>query len=180
MGKKKGKLGKLLAFTAGAAAAGTLCYVYKDKIKEFVEDMHLDSVTSKVKSFVTDKVPNKCSDDEFFDEDEFDEEAEAPASSQNRGYVSLSINPSDSEEKFSPTDSLDLDSDLDATSSTKKEESNLYTASSSGAEEMQEMKFAESTSYSEPSAYEYEGLSDVSEDPDTLAEEDALDGPAAD
>ncbi len=154
MSKKGGTIVKLVAFVAGVAAIGTACYVYRDKIKEFFEKIELKDKLDTAKSFVTDKVLG-TKDDDFFDDAEFfDDEAEEQEDSSNRGYTSININSEDDEKPSTP---------VAAPVETPAAKTVL----------LNEQDFA---SEEEETAFEYEGLSDVSEDEDVLAEEATLDG----
>lgn len=154
MSKKGGTIVKLVAFVAGVAAIGTACYVYKDKIKEFFEKIELKDKLNTAKSFVTDKVLG-TKDDDFFDDAEFfDDEAEEPEDSSNRGYTSININSEDEEKPAEP---------ITASVETPVSKTVL----------LNEKDFAPEQ---EETTFEYEGLSDVSEDEDVLAEEATLDG----
>lgn len=152
MSKKVGSIVKVITVAAGIAAVGTACYLYKDKIKEFFEKLNLKEKVDTAKSFVSDKfLPNK--EDDFFDDaDFFDDETSDSEENSNRGYTSLNLANEDTEAVVSDT--------------------------RSPSEEMEEIKPVEATETEdeEETGYEYEGLSDVSEDEDVLAEESALDG----
>lgn len=156
MSKKGGTIVKLVAFVAGVAAIGTACYVYKDKIKEFFEKIELKDKLDTAKSFVTDKVLGSKDDDFFDDAEFFDDEAEEPEDSSNRGYTSININ-SEDEEKEIPSTPVTAPVEAPAAKTVL----------------LNERDFA---SEKEETAFEYEGLSDVSEDEDVLAEEATLDG----
>lgn len=156
MSKKGGTIVKLVAFVAGVAAIGTACYVYKDKIKEFLEKIELKDKLNQAKSFVTDKVLGTKEDDFFDDAEFFDDEAEESEDSSNRGYTSINMNSEDEEQPSAP---------ISAAASTEPPVSKTVLLS--------EQDFA---SEEEETGFEYEGLSDVSEDEDVLAEEATLDG----
>lgn len=153
MSKKGGTIVKVVAFVAGVAAIGTACYVYKDKIKEFFDKIELKDKLDTAKTFVTDKVLGS-KDEDFFDDAEFfdDETEEAEEDTSNRGYTSINISP----EEETPV----------ATAAAPVETPVVKTAAS-------ESIFSSDV---EDTSFEYEGLSDVSEDEDVLAEESALDG----
>lgn len=149
MSKKSGTIIKLLAIFAGVAAVGTACYLYKDKIKEFFQKPEVKDKLDTAKTFVTDKVLGNKEDD-FFDDAEFfdDDEDEVPAETSSRGYTSITIS---SEEASSDNEPA------------------LNTAFSTEEDTDSDVEY-------EDIPYENEGLSDVSEDEDVLAEETSLDG----
>lgn len=147
MSKKSGTIIKLLAIAAGVAAAGAACYLYKDKIKEFFQKPEIKDKLDTAKSFVTDKVLGNKEDD-FFDDAEFfdDDEEEAPAETNSRGYTSITI----SNEEPSSAEESSMKPAFSADAATDADDEDI--------------------------PYENEGLSDVSEDEDVLAEETLLDG----
>lgn len=162
MSKKGGTIVKIVAVLAGVAAVGTACYLYKDKIKEFFQKINLKDKIDTAKSFVTDKVLGTGEDDffddaDFFDDDLTEEDADS-TDNGNRGYTSINITADD-------TDSADTEEETpaDDTEETKADTTNA-------AEEAAESEEEEDT------PYENEGLSDVSEDEDVLAEQTSLDG----
>lgn len=151
MSKKGGTIIKIVAVVAGIAAIGTACYVYRDKIKEFFEKIDLKSKLESAKAFINEKILGAKEDDFFDDADFFDDDAtEAEEDTSNRGYTSISIN-GDEDEEAPATKTMD-----------------------DSAEEAEETVTAEDTEEDTP--FEYEGLSDVSEDEDVLEEEASLDG----
>ncbi len=155
MSKKSGTIIKLLAIAAGVAAVGTACYLYKDKIKDFFEKLDVRTKFDTAKSFVTDKVLGNKEEDffddaDFFDDDEDDTEA---ADAGSRGYTSITISSDDSTgEEPAPAPEV---------SATESTVSAVDAAEDEDTEDI---------------PYENEGLSDVSEDEDVLAEETSLDG----
>lgn len=169
---KKSLLGKLFTIAAAAAAIGGACYIFKDKIKasKLYEDLDVDDKLHSLKNIL------KKNDDEedFFDEDEYIFNTEEDDS--NRTYVSLNAEPATAdvpavkeeapkedtpkEDETVPTIALDTipDSENSFTSEdTKKEDTPSDTKGET------------------PTSYDMEGLSDVSEDPDVLMEQDLLD-----
>lgn len=161
MAKNKSTLGKILAFTTTVAAIGGACYIFRDKIKQ-----------SSIYKAAADKCSDlwsKWNDNEFEDEDDFFLEDEdetfdnvfTDEEKKNREYTSITINPKEEEtiEESIPTISL----------TEEKVEAEEITAEPEVAE-------APVTDIAEEvTAYENEGLSDVSEDPDVLEEQDQLD-----
>ena len=156
MSKKGGTIIKIVAVLAGVAAVGTACYLYKDKIKEFFQKINLKDKIDTAKSFVTDKVLGTGDDDFFDDADFFDDDPEEDDSDNgNRGYTSINITADDADtEEETPADD------------TKEETSGATDATEEAAESEEE----------DDTPYENEGLSDVSEDEDVLAEQTSLDG----
>lgn len=155
MSKKSGTIIKLLAIAAGVAAVGTACYLYKDKIKEFFEKLDVRTKFDTAKSFVTDRVLGNKEEDffddaDFFDDDEDDTEA---ADAGSRGYTSITISSDDStdEEPAPAPETSAAEPTVSAVDAAEEEDT-------------------------EDIPYENEGLSDVSEDEDVLAEETSLDG----
>lgn len=155
MSKKSGSFMKVVTVFAGIAAVGAACYIYKDKIKEFFQKAEVKDKLDTAKSFVTDKVLGSKDQDFFDDAEFFDEEAEEPEDNSNRGYTSINISPE--EPAAEP----------------------VKEAVSAKAEEPREITFAtnkDTVTEEEDTPFEYEGLSDVSEDDDVLTEQAALDG----
>lgn len=154
MSKKGGTIVKIVAVLAGVAAVGTACYLYKDKIKEFFQKINLKDKIDTAKSFVTDKVLGTGEDDffddaDFFDDDLTEEDADS-ADNGNRGYTSINITADDA-------------NGADAEEKAPADDTEEEKAETDAAEE-------------EDIPYENEGLSDVSEDEDVLAEQTSLDG----
>ena len=156
MAKKKGVFGKLVAFTTAVAAIGGVCYIFRDKIKESSAFKAASDKAADLYDNVKDKMN---SDDDFlFDEDDdifddfdvpFDDSQSNNSPDSEREYTTISPKASDD------TVSSD-DNDL--------------------SEAIPTIDFGNKISSSEsPSAYENEGLSDTSEDPDVLEDTDKLD-----
>lgn len=157
MSKKGGAIIKIVAVVAGIAAVGTACYVYKDKIKEFFEKIQLKEKFEAAKASITEKLQTNKGDD-FFDDAEFfdDEDVTDVADSGNRGYTPINIT----------TDETEATEDSTASTTAVNEQAAAKDeATASNANE-------------EADSFEYEGLSDTSEDEDVLAEEAAIDGNA--
>lgn len=155
MSKKNSTFGKLLALTTTVAAIGGACYIFRDQIKK----SSLYKKASEKLESLRDKVSNPSTgeeDDFFFDdelEDDFDDDVFNEDAKQNRDYTSITINAKNEDDSI-PTISVDgKPSDL-------KEE----TPSTD-----------ETASKEDITGYENEGLSDVDEDPDVLADMDKLD-----
>jgi hypothetical protein len=152
MAKKHGALGKLIAFTTAVAAIGGVCYVFRDKIKE----SETFKKASDKSNDLYDSVKSKMNNDDFtFDDDwdydnlddDFDDDGDS-TSAGSREYTSLS--PAAKEDNaFNDDDSV---SDSIPIINIKKENDD-----------------------NEVAGYENEGLSDTSEDPDVLEEQDKLD-----
>lgn len=162
MSKKSGSIVKIVAFVAGIAAVGTACYVYKDKIKEFLEKNDVKGKLNQAKDFVSDKLSKNSNEDYFDDAEFFDDDVEEDTS--NRGYTSITIT--------SGEDSEDSESEEEATPAVEAVKEAV-----APVEEKVTIPVEDADSKEEvPEGYEYEGLSDVSEDEDVLADEAALDG----
>ena len=162
---KKSFIGKSLAVIGAAAAIGGVCYVFRDKIKEskIYNDLDMDEKLSKVKSFVNNNMScdDYADDDFFFDEDE---DTSDFSSTTNRGYVALNTDAETITEDSNSTPSLE-----DATEPEKAVSDNSGAIPTISFDDMTELKT------DEPEGYEYQGLSDVSEDPDVLEDQDKLD-----
>lgn len=188
MAKKKSTLGKLFAFATTIAAIGGTCYIFRDKIKQSsIYKTALDKL-----SILTGKDDNDFEDD-FFSEDSADDfEDVFEDTDPNREYTSITINAkeSDSTEEQNLTDSAVEDSI--AKEAHTSEPNNAETAAKTTSDKDTSDKsaitgrFDESIptinlnafSASKPenaSGYENENLSDSSDDPDVLAEQDKLD-----
>ena len=149
MAKKHGALGKLIAFTTAVAAIGGVCYVFRDKIKE----SETFKKASDKANDLYDSVKSKMNNDDFifdddWDDDDFDDDFDDNGDSTSAGsreYTSLT--PAAKEDNTFEDDNSASDSI--PTSDIKKE--------------------------NEVTGYENEGLSDTSEDPDVLEEQDKLD-----
>lgn len=155
MGKKNSTFGKLLAFTTTVAAIGGVCYIFRDQIKESSVYKKASDKFDELRNNMKDKHTDE-EDDFFFDddfEDNFEDDVFAEDAKLNREYTAIIINPKEEKE---------LDS--------SKTESEAIPTISFGNDADNKKSVTE-----EVSGYENEGLSDVSEDPDTLADMDKLD-----
>jgi len=157
MAKKKGALGKLIAFTTTVAAIGGVCYVFRDKIKE---SQAFKTASEKANDlYGTMKSKMGSDDDDFFFDDDWDDESDGDrfdsSDSSNREYTTLTS--SKDQEKDDKDDNVNSDEkdndDSQATDSIPTINLNNETVS----------------------GYENEGLSDTSEDPDVLEDQDKLD-----
>ena len=180
---KKSFLGKVIAITTTIVIIGGACYIFRDKIKASKIYTKLDIPTkfNKAKSFVEDKFASCCKDDAdeddfFFDDDEDDTVTFSTTSdSKSREYISLSpegtskITTVEEESYFEEEifTNSPITEEAPVTEEVEVEEVPIIPTIS--FEEMTELKT------DSPEGYENEGLSDVSEDPDVLADEDALD-----
>lgn len=166
MAKKKNTLGKLLAFTTTVAAIGGTCYIFRDKIKASPLYQKTADKLSSLKDNISDRF---CDDDDFFfdDEDDFEDDFDDifADAEPGREYTSITINAKDSDsDNASDTNApeevipiINFNSSLDSTNVATEENSK------------------KNASDAEVSGYENEGLSDVSEDPDILEDQDKLD-----
>lgn len=179
----KNKLGKFLAFTTGVAAVGGVCYIFRDKIRE-----------SEIYKKVTGTIADWLDKDEDFDDFEFDEDDSfddtglfLDSAKKNREYTSITINSSDEAD-----DSFEFD-ETDEIHTSSEPEQSIEALQDSPADKTDDQMESEDDIVVNPSitndaqiktdatsgivaeAYENEGLSDVSEDPDVLEEQDKLD-----
>ena len=153
----KNKFGKFLAFTTTVAAVGTTCYIFRDKIKE--STLYQKTINALAALLNTEE---DFAEEAFFLDDDFEKEDESSIFSEDnkgREYTSITINA-----KENPTLNLGAmeinEEDLDKAMETSEEQPDQTT----------------NTIEEEPvQAYEYEGLSDVYEDPNILEEQDKLD-----
>lgn len=161
---KKSSLGKFIAFTTAIAAIGGVCYIFRDKIKESAA---FKSASDKAGD-IYDSVKNKLNaeDDLFFDDwdDEFEDE-DTRLSNDNsdepgREYTTISSMQSEPDDSTDETSFVDSDNDDDISIPT------IDLSSSANVNSSEEHI---------PEAYENEGLSDTSDDPDVLEEQDKLD-----
>lgn len=173
MSKKSGSVVKVIAFVAGVAAVGTACYVYKDKIKEFFEKNDVKGKINNAKDFVSEKVLKNKNEDYFDDAEFFDEDDTMEEDTSNRGYTSISITP---EEESGASKTEEPASATKESASVTEEPAFAAKESASVTEEPAPASEANDTEDAAPEEYEYEGLSDVSEDEDVLSDEAALDG----
>lgn len=195
MSKKSGTIIKVVAFAAGIAAVGAACYVYRDKIKEFAEKNDVKGKVNSAKNFVTDQLQKNKNEDDFDDSEFFDELDSEDSSS--RGYTSITIN-SDEDSSSIKEKAVELKDAVvdkakeiketvtkkakDVKETAKDKAENAADTAKDKAEEIKETVAEKASDIKDaveeaiPEEYEYEGLSDVSEDEDALAEEAALDG----
>ena len=175
MAKKKGCLGKLVAFTAVVTAVGGTCYIFRDKIKESALYTLLKDKLSKEDDF----------DEDFFfddDEDEFADEDLFDDSDSNREYSSITINAKKPEEASEPeeaTEAEEVEEAVDTAEEEDKEtvdaEDSIPTIDFSTPDIVSNKASEEMAKAADASGYENEGLSDVSEDADVLEDQDRLD-----
>lgn len=203
MAKKNHTLGKLFAFTTTVAAIGGVCYVFRDQIKQSSIYKKSTECLSKLFEKVSDKFCQDEDDFSFDDEKEDDaafDDIFSEDAKKNREYTSITINQKEDENPEDSAaeeeeDSADISSDEEETGTdalTDKEEAKTTAASETEPKEDIKEIFSDdsiptitfgnnlnaSTDSEESSmfdAYENEGLSDVSEDPDVLEEQDKLD-----
>lgn len=172
MAKKNHTLGKFLALTTTAAAIGGVCYVFRDQIKQSTIYKKSTECFSKLFGKVSDKF---CQDEDdfFFDDQEDDDTAFNDVFSEdakkNREYTSITINQKEEDD--------DVAESSDSISEPKEDIKEIFSDDS-----IPTITFSDNLNASGNSeendkvtAYENEGLSDVSEDPDVLEEQDKLD-----
>lgn len=170
MSKKTGTIIKIVAFVAGIAAVGAACYVYRDKIKEFFEKHDVKGKIDNAKNFITDKFSKNNNEDYFDDAEFFDDDALVDEDTSNRGYTSITIAAEDEDDAEDAKQSVEIKIEA-----TEEEVEEVEETPETVAEEEKE-EVAEDVTEEAPAEFEYEGLSDVSEDEDVLADEAALDG----
>ncbi len=187
----KNKFGKFIAFTTAVAAIGGTCYIFRDKIKN-------SEIYNKICDALTDRLGGDTDFDEFEDDDFDDTELFSEEAKRNREYTSINITgSSESKSDVSENDSenkpeeetpateenTEIKQDeetpvLDDNSESEQEEASVPTENTESdttdtpVSEKDDIVVNPSLT---PSAFEYEGLSDVSEDPDSLEEQDKLD-----
>ncbi|MBR1599809.1 MAG: hypothetical protein IJ661_12990 [Lachnospiraceae bacterium] len=194
MGKRNNGLGKLIAFTTAVAAIGGIFYIFRDKIKESSIYKTASDKAEDIYGSVKEKI-NKDEDFFFDDWDDDFEEFEDTASNDdnnrgtnNREYTSIS---SVNNDIFAHTASFNESAsvpaeDIEAKASAQDSAIDLTQASTEASdvntdsnltEEIPTIEFNTSSYSLEsiPEAYENEGLSDTSEDPDVLEDQDKLD-----
>ncbi len=182
----KNNYGKLIAFTTVVAAAGGVCYVFRDKIK----DSPLFKSASKKANDICDTVKSKVHTDDHFYFDDWDEEPDDESNnnptvsndSTSREYTSLShsnnasikaVNTDDSnksDEKKSTDKVTDTAKDI-----AQKSNDNTNDIQSESIPTIDFPANASKPDVTSPEKYENENLSDTSEDSDVLAEQDKLD-----
>ncbi len=187
----KNKLGKFITFATGIAAIGGVCYIFRDKIKE-----------SEVYKKVTGTIADWLDKDEDFDHFDFDDEDDmddaalfSDSTKKNREYTSITINsPTESEEEESmenePVENESVENEPVENESVENESAESTPAVSEDdivvnptitkdslntTDEVSSPLDDLPTEETKADAYENEGLSDVSEDPDVLEEQDKLD-----
>lgn len=194
MAKKKNTLGKLLAFTTTVAAIGGTCYIFRDKIKA----SHLYQRAADTLSSLKDNISGRfCDDDDFFfdADDDFEDDFEDifEDAEPGREYTSITINAKDNNTTTANTDDSNKSVETEV-SDTEKTDNNTVAAEESPAITSEEVipiinfnssldstnvateeNSKKNASDAEVSGYENEGLSDVSEDPDILEDQDKLD-----
>lgn len=203
MAKKNHTLGKLFAFTTTVAAIGGVCYVFRDQIKQSSIYKKSTECLSKLFEKVSDKFCQD--EDDFSFDDEKDDDAAfddifSEDAKKNREYTSITINQKEDE---NPEDSAAEEEEVSADISSDEEETGtdalpdkeeVKTTAASETEPKEDIKeifsddsiptitfgnnlnaSTDSEESSRVDAYENEGLSDVSEDPDVLEEQDKLD-----
>lgn len=181
MAKKKSAFGKLLAFTTTVAAIGGTCYIFRDKIKE-----------SSIYKTITDKLSGKndpdFSDDDFYYDDGTDGFETIPDSTDaGREYTSITINAKEEEPVFTKEETpvtaekeTPAPAEENAPVSTEEdvpvpvEEKETAPGTDDTIPTIHFNTFSTSESES-ADGYENENLSDFSDDPDVLEEQDKLD-----
>ena len=147
--KKNSFWGKLVAGIVVVAATATACYVFRDKIKAFLDSTGISETLSGFKKSIKELMPESEDEDDYFffdDDDDFVDDVDSNTASE-REYVSITIT--------TPNDtSIEVESEP----------------------EQEEPAVDPTKDEVVPEAYENEGLSDVEDDADALEEEASLDG----
>ena len=172
---RKGLLGKLFTVAAAAAAISGACYIFRDKIKasKLYEELDVDDKLHSLKNMLK----KEEDEEDFFEEDEYIFNTDEDDS--NRTYVSLNpesatvIKPAEDADTEEPTEDTNIGEPAAKYTETKSEETK-----NESADEVVPTIALDTLSEAKgdaPSGYDMEGLSDVSEDPDVLMEQDLLD-----
>ena len=201
MAKNKNFFSKLLTLTAAAAAVGGACYVFRDKIKS--SPLYKATLDKAYDLYDKWKERQEEEDDDDFEDFSFDEEDDfddvfSDEDKSEREYTSITINAKEDTVEDSTEDSTEAPSEEtvqeDATPQPaeeapkdevpQEEEVSPVTVQDEEASDtpsdgiIPTIPFGtKDTPENEPEVlgYENEGLSDVSEDPDVLEEQDKLD-----
>lgn len=162
----KNKFGNFLAFTTTVAAIGTTCYIFRDKIKE--STLYQKAINALAALLNTEE---DFAEEDFFLDDDFEKKDESSIFSEDnkgREYTSITINGKDN----SPLNLGAMEINGEEPDETIQDEMPVQTTNTNTEEPVH----APETNDEEPAqAFEYEGLSDVYEDPNTLEEQDKLD-----
>lgn len=170
MAKKNNTLGKFLAFTTAAAAIGSACYIYRDRIKESTIYKKTAGKLSNLYNKTTGKFAEE-DDDFFFDddfEDDFSDDVFSDDAKNNREYTSITIN----SKKTSPSE--DAKETADNAPTVSDTSSPTVPFESKGTVTI-DTEADLHTGSADVTAYENDNLSDTFEDPDTLEDQDKLD-----
>ncbi len=187
---KKGFLGKTLAAVGTIAAIGGVCYVFRDKIKEskLYKDLDVEDKVQKAKSFVSDKLPNSCDCEEDDFEDDFfydDDEDDSTVPPTLREYTSITPQSADENNEVAEDDNSDSNVDDDDFTEVDTTDNGDFTeADTTDNDDIDNTTSIPTISFDDlsdsdndndsPIGYENDGLSDVSEDPDVLIDQDKL------
>ncbi|HCJ07689.1 MAG: hypothetical protein PUC55_03460 [Lachnospiraceae bacterium] len=197
MAKNKNFFSKLLTLTAAAAAVGGACYVFRDKIKS--SPLYKATLDKAYDLYDKWKERQEEEDDDDFEDFSFDEEDDfddvfSDEDKSEREYTSITINAKE--------DTVEDSTETPSEDTVQEDETPQPTEDTPKTEEPQEEEVSSATVQDEESSdtpsdgiiptipfgtkdtpedepevlgYENEGLSDVSEDPDVLEEQDKLD-----
>lgn len=187
MAKKKSFLGKLFAVTTAVAAVSGVCYVFRDEIRA---SSLYKKLSGKLADLSADKDPEDEEDDFFFDDEDADFNSPFSEEAKNsREYTTITFNSNheegadeatttDDETSVAEADSDAEDRTEDISSTDAEDTASVPEADETTADSIPTISFDTPSASTEPeevTAYENEGLSDVSEDPDVLEEQDRLD-----
>lgn len=193
MAKNKNFFSKLLTLTAAAAAVGGACYVFRDKIKSSpLYKATLDKaydLYDKWKERQEDEDDDDFEDFSFDENDDFDDVFSGEDKSE-REYTSITINAKEDSVESPNEEAVQEDETSQPAENSPITEAPQEDEVSPAVIQDEEPNITPSdgiiptipfgtkdTSEDEPEVlgYENEGLSDVSEDPDVLEEQDKLD-----
>ncbi len=168
-------MGKLFKAVVAAAAIGSVCYVFKDKIKatKAYQTLGVDEKVEKVKTTIKDKMPIKdeAERDYFTLSDDDQTNNDNQTNDDNQSNDDNQPNDDISEEAVTETATMDDDATEEASAPTVTVVNDETSASDVSAivddllSDIPEISIGS----------EDMGLSDVSEDFDVLAEQDKLD-----
>lgn len=178
MAKKKSTLGKLFAFATTVAAIGGTCYIFRDKIRQSsIYKTAIDKLST-----LTGKCDNDFEDFCFSDDNTDDFEDAFKDTDNNREYTSITINAKESGNTEEPVkeESASTEPDNSETASNTTDDKDASDKSDYAGRFNESIPTINLNAFSSPesenvSAYENENLSDSSDDPDVLAEQDKLD-----
>lgn len=193
MAKNKNFFSKLLTLTAAAAAVGGACYVFRDKIKS--SPLYKATLDKAYDLYDKWKERQEDEDDDDFEDFSFDENDDfddvfSDEDKSEREYTSITINAKEDSVESPNEEAVQEDETSQPAENSPIPEAPQEDEVSPAVIQDEEPNITPSdgiiptipfgtkdTPEDEPEVlgYENEGLSDVSEDPDVLEEQDKLD-----